>query len=240
MSEITIYREFPQNTSYWRMCRMGMPTASRFATVMSAKGSTERKTRDRYMDELVGEIYTGNPYEGYRNTFMDAGHMMEEEARIAYLAGHGCENMDHDVAFVRNNHFHTGCSPDALIGDDGGVEIKTLISPLMVRLLLNPRVTPEHMPQIQGLMWVTGRKWWDLFVYCPGFRPHHARVDRDDGYIQDLAHEVQLFNEELEAKVVKLTGETLASRRRLLDRRLAELMEEDRAAGDLEPAPVPA
>jgi hypothetical protein len=49
---------------------------------------------------------------------------------------------------------------------------------------------PEHIEQIQGGLWVTGRKWWDFISYHPDFpedlRIYIQRVERDEEYIQRL------------------------------------------------------
>ena len=50
---IQIFDEIEQGTPDWFECRRGIPTASKFATVM-AKG--EGKTRSEYMRKLAGEI----------------------------------------------------------------------------------------------------------------------------------------------------------------------------------------
>jgi hypothetical protein len=228
MEDCTVYRDFQQNTRCWEIARMGMPTTSRFSTVLAkGVGKKESLTRDRYLLDLIAELWWLEPIpDQYRNAYMAAGIAMQPEALEAYQAMHGSLQLD-AVAFVRHDRFLSGCSPDGLVGDDGGVEVKTLIRPLMVKLLLDPGVPPEHVAQIQGSMWITGRKWWDLFFYCPGSRPYCVRVDRDDSYISDLQRSVKIFNDELAAKVERLTGETVVTRRRMLDQRLAEQMEEE-------------
>ena len=68
--------------------RMGIPTASQFATVL-AKG--EGKTRRTYMMKLAGEIITGEPMESFSNEHTERGHEMEPEARDLYAFQTGAQ-----------------------------------------------------------------------------------------------------------------------------------------------------
>jgi predicted phage-related endonuclease len=183
-----------QNSDEWLRARMGIPTASAFSQVM-AKG--EGKTRRAYMLKLAGEIITGKPMENFSNEHTERGHEFEPEARDLYCFQTGAELRR--VGFVRNGN--AGCSPDSLIGDDGGLEIKTKLPHLLLDVILKDKVPPEHVAQIQGTLWVTGRKWWDLAIYWPGVPLFRKRVARDETYIASLAREVAAFNAELDATI---------------------------------------
>jgi YqaJ-like viral recombinase domain len=186
-----------QNSPEWFRARMGIPTASSFSDVL-AKG--EGKTRRAYMLKLAGEIITGEPMENVGNTHTDRGHMMEADARDLYAFQSGA-SLDR-VGFVRNGR--AGCSPDSLIGDDGGVEIKTKFPHLLIDLILKDEFPTEHRAQVQGTLWVTGRQWWDIAVYWPGLPLFVKRVERDEVYIQNLAAEVSRFNADLDAIVAQV------------------------------------
>ncbi|MEC3912174.1 hypothetical protein U5A82_17345 [Sphingobium sp. CR2-8] len=55
---------YVQGTPEWFACRMGIPTASQFSTIMaSGRGGGESKTRRTYMLKLAGEILTGDGQE---------------------------------------------------------------------------------------------------------------------------------------------------------------------------------
>jgi hypothetical protein len=56
-----------------------------------------------------------------------------------------------------------------------------------------------YMDQVQGNLWLSGRKWWDFCVYCPQFATigadwYRQRVERDDNYIEQMAYELADFN----------------------------------------------
>lgn len=190
--------ECEQNTPEWYQARLGLPTASEFSTVM-AKGKTAGSislTRRTYLYKLAGEIITGEPAPGYTNDNMERGKIMEEEARREYAFKHDVECQK--VGFIRNGK--KGCSPDSLIGKDGGVEIKTKFPHLLIEAMLRDdgSIPPEHVAQIQGTLWVTEREWWDFVAYWPKMPLLCRRVYRDESYIRNLSSEVARFNDELE------------------------------------------
>jgi hypothetical protein len=188
-----------QGSPEWFAARLGLPTASEFSTVM-AKGKDGGKslTRKTYMLKLAGEILTGEPMESYSNQHMERGKEQEAEAREAYelMRDVDCQQ----VGFIINGD--KGCSPDSLIGDDGGLEIKTALPHIQVERLLKGDLPAEHRAQVQGVMWVAERKWLDFVSYCPRLPLLIVRVPRDDGYIATLAGAVKEFNAEL-ANVVE-------------------------------------
>jgi hypothetical protein len=195
-----------QNSPEWLRARMGIPTASAFSDVL-AKG--EGKTRRTYMLKLAGEIITGEPMESFTNGHTERGHAMEDEARDLYIFQTGASLQR--VGFVRNEI--AGCSPDSLIGGDGGLEIKTKLPHLLIDVILKDKCPPEHVAQIQGTLWVTGRSYWDIVIYWPGIPLFVKRVTRDETYIQTLAAEVERFTVELDAVVsqIRQRGEAVAA-----------------------------
>lgn len=190
-----------QGTEPWFRARMGIPTASEFATVMaSGRGGGESKTRKTYMLKLAGEIITGEPMESFTNVHMERGKIMEEEARDFYALTANVEPVR--VGFVRNGP--KGCSPDSLIGKDGMLEIKTALPHILAERILKDDFPPEHKAQCQGALWVAEREWIDLVVYWPKMPRFVKRAVRDDAYIATLAKAIDEFNAELAETVEQL------------------------------------
>lgn len=189
--------DIEQGTEEWFEARMGIPTASKFATVM-AKG--EGKTRRAYMLTLAGEILTGKPSESYSNDHMERGHALEPEARDFYAFKMNRE--PRQVGFIRNGR--KGCSPDSLVDENGILEIKTKFPHLLLDLHDRDRFPPEHVAQCQGALWVCEREWIDLVAYWPGLPAWVGRLYRDDAYIATLSAEVDRFNDDLDAFVAKM------------------------------------
>lgn len=196
-----------QNTDEWLRVRLGIPTASRFATVMAKgrDGKSDSKTRRDYLLDLVGERITGEPAEAFSNRHTERGHEVEPEARALYEFL--TENELRQVGFIRNGD--KGASPDSLIGNDGMFEGKSRLPRLQAELLLADRVPPEHMPQLQGQLWVAEREWVDFMSYCKKMRPFIKRVHRDEEMIKRIAEAVRIFNNELNTMHAVLTGAEL-------------------------------
>lgn len=189
-----------QGSAEWHACRLGIPTASRFADIL-AKG--EGKMRGRYLRDLAAERLRGTVEEDtYSNAHMERGKVQEDDARRLYAFMADLDPVR--VGFIRDGR--KGCSPDSLIGEDGGLEIKTALGHIQVERLQRGGLPSEHKAQVQGSLWVTGRTWWDFCSYSPGLPPLIVRVDRDEQYIADLAKAVDAFNAELDDLVSSLSG----------------------------------
>lgn len=179
-----------QGTPEWHEARRGIPTASEFATVM-AKG--EGKVRRTYLLKLAGEILTETCADSYSNGHMERGQAMEEEARELYTMKHDAE--PDLVGFIRAHG--AGCSPDALLGGSGLLEVKTQLPHLLIETLLRDKFPAAHVAQCQGALWVTGREWIDIVIYWPKLPLFVKRAHRDEAYIANLAAEVSAFNDDL-------------------------------------------
>lgn len=194
MSDLVIY-DCEQNSPEWTKARAGICTASEFDTVM-ARGRSKNEpsvTRRKYMLRLIGERLTGEVIEGYKNEHMERGHAMEDDARAAYAFKFDAELRR--VGFMRRSD--AGCSPDSLIGDDGALEIKTKLPHLQLECLLSNEVPTEHLKQINGQLWISGRAWCDFVSYWPGLPLFVKRVERDEALIAEIAASVAAFNDEL-------------------------------------------
>lgn len=190
-----------QGSPEWFSARAGIPTASEFHTVMAkGKGGGESLTRKTYLLKLAGEIITGEPMESFTNAHMERGKAMEDEARDLYSFMTDSDPLR--VGFVTNGK--AGASPDSLIGDRGGLEIKTKLPHLLIDLLLKGEMPPEHKAQVQGCMWIAEREWWDFAAYWPKLPLFTKRIIRDDTYIRTIADAVDQFNDELDATVERL------------------------------------
>ena len=191
-----------QGSDEWFEVRRGIPTASNFSYVMaSGKDGETSKSRKTYLYKKAAEIITSKPpVESFSNEHMERGHILEPDARRLYAFMTDTEPLQ--VGFIRNGR--TGCSPDALIGDNGVLEIKTKLPHLMIETMLKGGFPAAHKAQCQGELWITEREWIDLVVYWPDFPAIITRASRDEEFICDLAYAVKLFNEELDEVVERI------------------------------------
>lgn len=187
----------PQGSPEWHACRAGRPTASMFATVMAkGRGGADSKTRKTYLQQLAAERITGTVCQTWDgNADTERGHGQEPEARNLY--GFLRDVTPAQVGFLRRGP--VGCSPDSLIDGDGLLEIKTRKPHLQVALLEAGAMPPEHKAQVQGQLWISGRKWLDFMSYCPGLPPFITRIERDPVYMAEMAKALREFLAELDA-----------------------------------------
>ena len=160
-----------QRTPGWYSARQGRITASLAAAVIG-------------LDPHCGPQAAWGRIQGVThlspNRAMQWGNQFEADARRDYELLTG--NLVFETGFwVHDRHDWLGASPDGLIGDDGGVEIKC------------PSVVPVGIPiqhRIQCIvnMLVTGRTWWDY--YCWVMSEHFlARIylpPKTDGLLRRL------------------------------------------------------
>lgn len=213
--EVEVFQDVEQGSEDWFRLRLGMCTASNFATIMAGGvGGGESKTRALLLRKLAGEILTGEPAENYSNAAMQRGNAMEAAAREHYAKRTFADIAQ--VGFVKrtiNNPLGVplviGASPDAFVGKDRVLEIKTMRPDLLIEVALKGAggFPPEHRAQCQGTLWVTGRDECDLMLFYTGMpiAPTFL-VERDDVYIRRIAEEVEKFDWELHQLVAKIRG----------------------------------
>ena len=198
---IEIFDAIEQGSPEWFKLHAGIPTAGDFAKVLAkGKGGEESKTRTGYLWQKVDEALYGDVViDSYTNANMERGKAWENDARSNYALDN--DVVPQRVGFVKNHAVGAGCSPDALIDDDGELEIKTSFPRLWTPYLVKGGYPVEHKPQLQGNLWVTGRKWIDLVIYWPNRPLFVTRIERDEEYIAQLALQVRLFNAEVRNNV---------------------------------------
>jgi len=185
-----------QRTEEWYEARLGKITASRFIDVltMGRKGVEWGKTAMGYAYEIVAEIMTGVKKPNIKANALEWGTEVEPLAREAYEQETFVKVKDE--GFVEYNN-HIGCSPDGLVGADGGLEIKCPYTSVRhLSTILSRKVPDEYIPQVQGSMLVTGRKWWDYESFDPRFKKNKTiiiRVERDQVYIDTLEERLEKF-----------------------------------------------
>ena len=191
-----------QGTPEWMAARCGIPTASNFDKIVDTTGKPS-KQRTKYLYQLAGERIAGKIEETHQNAAMLRGIEMESEARGLYSLLSGQEVVQVGLCLSEGKAGY-GASPDGLIGEDGGVEIKCPLVSTHVSYLLANKLPSDYFQQVQGGLLVTGRKWWDFVSYYPGLRPLLIRVEPDKAFQKALKVELELFVNELDDIVAKI------------------------------------
>lgn len=146
-----------QGSFEWQELRKGRITASHAQTI-GANG----KGLETYISDLMAEYYSLEQDEAYTNEDMERGTAYEDTARSAYELTTG-ETVK-QVGFIEHDEY-IGCSPDGLVGEDGGIEIKCLNNRNHFGLVMGAEIKSKHVWQIQMCLYLTGRKWWDYVAY---------------------------------------------------------------------------
>jgi hypothetical protein len=198
-----------QGTDAWRLARAGLATASEFGAILARPkdGKGEATTRRNYRARLVVERLSGQPVSnGFESFATRQGTEREPSARAAYEITRRA--FVSEVGVCVHDEIECGASPDGFIGDDGGVEIKSPELATHIEYLRRTDAPPEYKAQIQGNLWITGRRWWDFVSFNPdfpdGLRLVVHRVLRDEPYIKQLDLAVRLFMDEVRAEEAEL------------------------------------
>lgn len=204
----------PQGSESWFRDRCGAITASMFAEARKRlksganKGDFSQSAKD-YAFKLAVERISGqllddpqfDPWQARR------GRELEPEARLHYEERREVLVEQTGLALTEDRLF--GASVDGLVDEDGSVEIKCFLAPAKLAAILLDGEIGDCKDQIQGGMWITGRKWTDFVLYCPALKcidkdVKIIRVDRDDDYIAELERDLMAFNGLVDAVVKKL------------------------------------
>lgn len=183
-----------QRSEEWFKLRRGKPTASKFSVLMAPKGLGV--AAQTYAKELVADSILEVWEEGYVSKAMQDGIDLEPFAVTEYEK----ETMNSVVVdgFVEipicdingipmlakdGTPLMVGASVDGLVDDDGGTEIKCPQPAKHTQNLMDLVPDKEYIDQLQGCMFITGRKWWDFISYNPNFKPGYklkvTRVEAD-------------------------------------------------------------
>lgn len=181
-----------QGSAEWLELRLGKITGSRFRAAMdrNKRNGKPNKARRELVLDLAHELVMGAPRTIVEpNEYMAHGTAMEPLARSAYEFAKDCRCVVR--AFIPHPDLpYIGFSPDGEVGDDGMVEIKSpYLEARHMRTVESQECPDDYMPQVQGGLWVTGRKWCDFVSYFPSISVEIVRVYRDEQFISRLAAE---------------------------------------------------
>ena len=161
---LTIYHQLEQGSDQWLEARAGVLTASTIGQLITAK-TIKPAMNDRsrgLCQTLIAERITGHVEPVFPNRAMTRGTLLEPEARRIYAEQTG-QDVD-EVGFARldTDTYTLGSSPDGLVGETGGVEIKSPSAKVHVATVLSGAIPDYNRAQVQAFLHVTGRDWCDF------------------------------------------------------------------------------
>ncbi len=193
-----------QGTNEWLFARAGIVTASDLGNLVSPTWKARTgQMPESYLYEKLAERCMGAPIEsGGIGWAGEQGSVLEKEA-LPWLSFTRDIKIER-VGFVTTDDGLMGCSPDGLIGEDGGLEAKCPQPSTHLKYLLAGGVPDQYLAQVYGSMYVTGRAWWLFMSYSRNFPPLVVKVERDEKIMEAIAFAVLGFNDALASAYAKI------------------------------------
>jgi exodeoxyribonuclease (lambda-induced) len=182
-----------QGSLDWLTARRAHITGSNFRTAREKlRDGRPSKAALDYARDVARERVGGNAPSKFQNAAMRVGNEQEPVARAMYEGRTG--HLVDEVGFYETEDGLFGLSPDGLIDEDGVLEIKTMVSSDTLFTAMADGDLSEYMDQCLGYLWLLGRQWVDLVLWCPDLQ-HLVihRITRDEEAIQKLQDDLMAF-----------------------------------------------
>lgn len=189
-----------QGSTAWTQARLGVVTASEIDALISPTWKVRTgEGVETYLVKKLCEKALGWSPEVPASFAMDQGSLVEKIALPWYGFTYDCEPKR--VGFCVSDDGRIGCSPDALLGDDDGLEIKVPLPPTHLKYLLKNEVPPDYLPQVHFSMYVTGRPQWTFLSYSRHFPSLVVKVKRDPEIQAQIKAALDAFFLKFDAKL---------------------------------------
>ena len=207
---LTVYDQLEQGSKEWLAARAGILTASTVGQVITAK-TIKPALNGRssgLCQTLIAERITGRVEPVYPNRAMTRGTLLEPEARRIYAAQTG-QGVD-EVGFARldADTYTLGSSPDGLVGETGGIEIKSPSAKVHVATVLSGAIPDYNRAQVQAFLHVTSREWCDFISYLPGEPLYIIRDYPDPRWQNAIVSAAEQFEEAARRAVARYERNT--------------------------------
>jgi len=170
-----------QRSEAWYQARIARVTGTKFSDLVSKNDTVGYQS---LISNIACEIITETQedIDSYTSSDMQRGIDNEPIAKAEYKSIMECEL--EDVGFItpdEDNEFYEwiGISPDAIIGEDGILEIKCPLRKTHLGYIERGVLPSTYKHQVQGQLFTTGLKYCDFMSYCEGMKPFIIRVFPD-------------------------------------------------------------
>lgn len=195
--------EYPQGGLLWLALRAGIPTASQMDALVSPTFKIKTgKGPETFLCEKIAEAWQGGPLPSFQNFEMEQGNILETEAIPWYEFTYNAAVTR--VGFITTDDGFCGCSPDGLLSDDCGIEIKAPAAHTHTKYLLAGVLPEEYEHQVHASLFVTGFKRWRFVSYRRNFPALVLTIERDEAKIAVIAEALALFQEKFDAAMKRM------------------------------------
>lgn len=161
-----------QGTGDWLRLKLGVISGSCASDVVAKKGSEKRLT---YLCDLVAQVCTG-VIEEMNFKQLEWGRQLEGPARSTYEFS--TDKVVTQVPFVfKDETFREGCSPDGLVENERGLEIKCPWDTAnYIKFIVAEKIKPEWEWQNQFNLRVLNADEWDFAQYDPRMKKSPMKI----------------------------------------------------------------
>lgn len=193
------YPKVEQGTPEWHDLRRGLVTASVVGKLLTPTLKVaDNDTSRGVVAALTAERITGYTEPTFMNDDMMRGVLHESIARDRYAEVNGVTVTETGFCVRDDWGFKIGASPDGLVGEDGGLEVKCPRAKTHIRTIVTDKVPAHYIAQVQTCLLVTGREWWDFVSFCAGLPMWTKRVLPDPKWQAVIVEAVAAFEKAAE------------------------------------------
>ncbi len=230
---VEYHHDLIQNSDDWFQLRTGVITASQTKLILSPKLKVSSNDKERsYGYEIVAQRVMDHIEETYQTWAMQRGHVEEIYAKDLYSKHYAQVK---DCGFITNDKlgFLMGCSPDGLVGTDGGVECKSRNQKIQTQVIIKDEIPELDMLQVQSHLFISERKWWDYISYSNGMPMYVKRATPDAKYFEAIEQAARQFEQKAQENLAlyeKNSADLVPTERR--DHETGEVMKPSKNAED--------
>lgn len=187
----------------WFSAKLGVISASNASKAVAKRDSD---TRLSYMAQLVAQVCTG-AMEEINAKAIEWGRTHEDAARSHYEFMTGTQLAQLPFVF-KDEKFREGCSPDGILIDVKGTEIKCPFNTEhYIKFLCMDKIKPEYDWQNQFTMRILEADSWDSVQYDPRMhaKPMHILTFKRDEEKQKMLDDlIPLFIDDMDKMLAKI------------------------------------
>ena len=174
---LTVHQQIEQRSEQWHDQRRGLITASAIGGLLTPTLKVaDNDTSRALIAVLVAERINGWTEDNWISSDMMRGIEHEPYALEAYTERTGSAVESCGFMVLEGDGWTIGYSPDALVDEDGLVEVKCPRAKGHLQTILRDSVPAYYMAQLQAGLLVSGREWVDFVSFCAGMPLFIKRV----------------------------------------------------------------
>lgn len=181
-----------QRSAEWFTHRKGVLTASQFGDWLTKSGKVAEKARLTAASKCLAEDRGFPDPPIFESDDMRRGVEMEPYAREAF--GEQMGFAVDVIGFAKSIHGSFGCSPDGIMDNGEGLEVKCPRMSKLIQYIKNNEIPDDYKAQIHGSMAVTGAKAWWFVAFSPS-APLFVKLVERDQYTEDMLAGLKAYHE---------------------------------------------